>query len=383
MTTKLVLFILFVFSSSISRSDYSSIERREQKIRFYEIQKKNVISSLGTINQRMKRLSRERGHLSDNKMDLDGKIRKLAQSIVQLEELMAVQKMQLRVKLVSMYSLSGESYVKVLLNSKSPDQMDRQIKFLSLLMNKNLKVLAVYKKNYKIYQAEKMNLIEQLQRLSIVEKSLLAKEDALKKEQSQKMTLVKSLDTDREKVIAELRDLKQKAMEGLSDEAFQKDFKEFMGVAFYEMQGHLPVPVLGQVKHRFGLVKDPELMTEIAHKGWWIESAPHSRVQNVFPGKVVWVSGIEGLGITVIVDNGHNYYTVYSHLGESSVDTGQQLIKGDTIGSTGAKSYYLGQGIHFQIRYFSESLDPAKWIEKSSMTVTKNNSSDNDVKGNL
>lgn len=64
-------------------------------------------------------------------------------------------------------------------------------------------------------------------------------------------------------------------------------------------------------------------------------------------------------GGTVILDHGHGLSTLYAHLSAVSVQGGQTVRQGETIGRIGATGRVTGPHLHWAANWFSVKLDPA------------------------
>ena len=63
-------------------------------------------------------------------------------------------------------------------------------------------------------------------------------------------------------------------------------------------------------------------------------------------------------GGTIIMDHGHGISTIYSHLENILVSTGDQINKGDVIGTVGSTGRSTGPHLDFRINWFQTRLDP-------------------------
>ena len=71
-------------------------------------------------------------------------------------------------------------------------------------------------------------------------------------------------------------------------------------------------------------------------------------------------------GLTVVLEHGNGYYSVYSHL--QSAD-GQarchRRARAQTIGTVGGENSDYGPHLHFEIRGENQiALDPADWLRR-------------------
>ena len=63
-------------------------------------------------------------------------------------------------------------------------------------------------------------------------------------------------------------------------------------------------------------------------------------------------------GGTIIMDHGHGISTIYSHLENVLVSVGDNLNKGDIIGTVGSTGRSTGPHLDFRINWFQTRLDP-------------------------
>jgi len=63
-------------------------------------------------------------------------------------------------------------------------------------------------------------------------------------------------------------------------------------------------------------------------------------------------------GGTIIMDHGHGISTIYSHLENVLVSVGDQINKGDMIGTVGSTGRSTGPHLDFRINWFQTRLDP-------------------------
>lgn len=129
------------------------------------------------------------------------------------------------------------------------------------------------------------------------------------------------------------------------------------GKAFASLQGHMKMPVAGQLAGRFGSARSEGT----SWKGLFIKTAPGQPVHAVADGNVVYADALRGFGNAVIIDHGGNYLTVYTGLSSIGRSVGSTVKAGDTIGNTGALD--SGEaGLYFEIRHMGTPLNPQSWV---------------------
>ena len=74
---------------------------------------------------------------------------------------------------------------------------------------------------------------------------------------------------------------------------------------------------------------------------------------------VVEFAGVQnGYGNVVFVKHRNNQETVYAHLSEISVQQGQTVSQGQTVGLVGATGWATGPHLHFEFRVDGAQQDP-------------------------
>lgn len=128
--------------------------------------------------------------------------------------------------------------------------------------------------------------------------------------------------------------------------------------------GNLDWPVQGQIVYRFGRDTLPSGGV-IRWNGIGIATTAGTSVKAVESGKIRLVGQFGTYGLTIVLEHGNGYYSVYSHLQNASVKLGDEVARGASIGSVGGQSSDYGPHLHFEIRGENQqALDPAAWLKK-------------------
>ena len=127
--------------------------------------------------------------------------------------------------------------------------------------------------------------------------------------------------------------------------------------------GNLDWPVNGTIVYRFGRDTLPSGGI-IRWNGIGISTAAGTAIRAVESGKVRLVGQFGTYGLTVVLEHGNGYYSVYSHLQEAGVKLGASVTKGQPIGTVGGENTDYGPHLHFEIRGENQvALDPTDWLK--------------------
>ncbi len=128
--------------------------------------------------------------------------------------------------------------------------------------------------------------------------------------------------------------------------------------------GRLDWPVEGAIVYRFGRDTLPSGGI-IRWNGIGIAANPGTPVKAVESGKVRLVGQFGTYGLTVVLEHGNGYYSVYSHLQSAEVQLSASVVRGQTIGTVGGENSDYGPHLHFEIRGENQvALNPVDWLRK-------------------
>ena len=128
--------------------------------------------------------------------------------------------------------------------------------------------------------------------------------------------------------------------------------------------GKLDWPVDGRIVYRFGRDTLPSGGV-IRWNGIGIGAAAGTSVKAVEAGQVGLVGQVGTYGLTVAVEHGNGYWSLYMQLQGAAVKQGDRITRGQVIGSVGGENSDYGAHLHFEIRGENQiALDPAGWLRR-------------------
>lgn len=126
--------------------------------------------------------------------------------------------------------------------------------------------------------------------------------------------------------------------------------------------GRLDWPVDGRVVFQFGRESLPTGGV-IVRNGIGIGAPVGTPVKAVEAGTVVLRQNLGTYGLTIIVEHGNGFYSLYAQLAQASVANGTAITRGQVIGSVGGQGSDQGPHLYFEIRGQNQiALDPAAWL---------------------
>ncbi len=179
--------------------------------------------------------------------------------------------------------------------------------------------------------------------------------------------LLKQARTDKNKLSAELAQLKEKAarlkalISRLETEEPPDSTSSPVTGSFAGGRGTLGWPLKGEVVIGFGTQKDDNLGTYFESNGIEIAARPGSPIRAVASGKVVFADYFKGYGNLFILSHPGGYHTLYAQTDRMQKKLGDQISAGDLLGYSGL----AGRGsIYFEIRSKGSPVNPLGWLER-------------------
>ena len=123
------------------------------------------------------------------------------------------------------------------------------------------------------------------------------------------------------------------------------------------------VPIDGRITDSFGMRMHPILKIRRMHTGSDFVANVGTPVYAPGGGVVSFAGRRGGYGITLEIDHGFGYKTVYAHLSKIIVKKGQKISRGDEIaesGNTGKLS--TGPHLHYEVRHNGIALNPKNFM---------------------
>jgi len=139
---------------------------------------------------------------------------------------------------------------------------------------------------------------------------------------------------------------------------------EKLSGSFSKNKGRLNWPVAGTILHEYGKFRNPKLKTVLNNTGVDIRAELGSNIRCVFSGIVSLITYMSGFGNMIIVDHNDSYYTVYAHLDQVLVNTGDFIDDGDVIGTVGESGSLEGPKLHLEIYANNKTENPEIWLRK-------------------
>jgi septal ring factor EnvC (AmiA/AmiB activator) len=327
-----------------------------------EIKQRKILGALFELNHKMKKVVSEKAEMEQEKLIVEESIHELVDKINELEAKNKIQKALLRERLAAIYKLGGPGVARVLFSSSSSAELERNLKILGIIAQKDLELIKDYGRTMKDLEYRKQKRTQRWAHLKQLEQKIKNKEQNLANDNAIKNKILKNIKSSQAFALKKLNTIRKKSQQlaaeddsGLLDLLFQP--------SFFEQKGQLPKPLQGPLVQGFGLLKDETHKVVLSHKGHFYSAKVGTPVKAVFSGKVAYAGEVPGFGQTLILDHGDHYYSVYSHNKALQAHMGDEVAQSQTLALSGTSQSEFGEGLYFEIRHFSEPADPKLWMK--------------------
>ncbi len=134
------------------------------------------------------------------------------------------------------------------------------------------------------------------------------------------------------------------------------------------LRNHTPsiMPVQGWLIRGFGYQVDPFTGQVKMHQGLDIAAPTGTPVVAPADGTVRFAGNKEGFGLSVEINHGYGYTTLYAHCQRIRVNAGMQVKRGDVIAYVGNTGRSTGPHLHYEVRVAHSAVNPMNYILSSA-----------------
>ncbi len=334
-----------------------ALQQTRERILEQDRHQRELLAQLHQLQGQIREISRRRGQLNQEMLAAQTDARQVAQNIAELEDSLAEQRSVIRQRLRAMYMLGARGGLALLFSATNSHDLDRNLKFLKLITERDHQLMRHHQMDLARLKRQHEAMARRVRHLTGLQNLVQNQEDLLDSEQKNKIKVLNQVRRSTQEQIRRAQGLRARA-----------ELESLLQPTFFEKRGQLKPPVQGDLGRNYGLFTDPEYRFRLLHKGQLYYAPLKSEVKSVFPGRVAFAGPLEGYGQAVILDHGNSYYTVYAYLSELLVSQDQAVDEGQVISRVGQGLLEARPGVYFEIRHFSDAIDPQPWLTAGRTT---------------
>lgn len=342
----------------------SSILRREAEF-------SEVAARVDKVDKDLRRQSEELGTLSEQQVALEEALEiskkqalEVAKRREQSKKVISGVGDRFRVRLRAMERRSRSS-MQLPINPEGGQIMFKDLLYFRRIADSDLRLLERITKARNDLERMERHLVQLKQHQEQAERGIserVSSKKVLVEHRKQLLLEEKERKATLKKVLASLKS-KAREMEGVlrSLTAGVINEEEMPREWFAGLRPPLPVPVEGQLIQGFGKKKLRGLQDLIFSKGLEFSAPVGSGVKVISTGIVRFIGELPGYGVTIMVEHGQRFFSLYGRLKGIEVSKGDTVMQGTQLGSTGELDFE-GRNFYFEIREKGEALDPKRFI---------------------
>jgi septal ring factor EnvC (AmiA/AmiB activator) len=294
--------------------------------------------------------------------EVEAEIGNLAAEQKNLESRRAEQAKRIGEHLAASYRMSGQDFLKLLLNQESPDTFERMTRYHRYFTDARLEALDDYRQTLDDLADNRFQLETRADEQRTRREDLRDQEQALVREREERRGLIAELDREMEDKTSERKRLEadRNRLEQLFAELSRRA-TELDGSAFVARKGSLPWPLRGRVTNAFGQSRADGRLT---WHGMLIAAEEGTEVKAVFRGRVVFANWLRGFGLLTIIDHGGGYMSLYGHADVLLKTVGDWTESGEVIARAGKSGGQQLSGLYFEVRQKGVARDPIAWLQR-------------------
>ena len=343
------MFVALALQMAVIASADPAASNARDALLLTEKRQREIMAQVFRLSEDIKEASRKCARLNERRSFEETSARTLNREVGDLDRRIVSRRKSLERSLRHLYMARPDVPVAMLFAVSSPVETDRTRRFLKLLARDDQRRITDYVVARRERAVRHDRLKGAVTRLNQITKKAESEAARLVGAQKQKSRLVAELERDK---ALRLKDLKTWRQAHFEDRP-----------TFFETKGRLQAPL------EDARGQDPQV--GVFDRGRYYRAPAGQSIRAVYDGVVALATEIPGFGRTVIVDHGDSYYSVYAFARALNVKEGARITEGETLAITGMGSPLLGPGLYFELRHFTDAIDPREWIKDASKRSPK------------
>lgn len=346
------------------RAFEEQMDRLDAELRKLAASEKGLLGELARLDEEIRARQSEAARLETQVADLQQRLEAAERRLNDLSTRAGAALARVSSRLRSLYMDGGERFYRLLLSVTGPGEMLRAVRYASAIAAADGRLVDDVRSASREIDASRAEMSARQEELSTARESEVRARTQLERARAGKQRLLDSVRRDQQIRMGALEELQRASDElsrvarGLSSGAAGPSLN------FERFKGLLPWPGGGRVTRGFGRILHPRFQTVVPHDGYDIEAALGDDIRAVFEGRVAYAGWLTGYGLTLMLDHGGGYLSVYAHASALLVETGENVRQGQLVAKVGDTGSLEGPLLYFEIRRDGRPLDPALWLKR-------------------
>ena len=354
------------------------IEALNKRLTESESSKAEASDALKDSERAVSETSRKLYRISGQRREVHTALSRLQSRARVVESNIADEQATLGRLLYQQYVGGQSDAIKLVLNGEDPNDIARQLHYLSYVSRARAELLASLRENLDNLDKLTGETRRKSSELHTLQSEETLQMRRLEKEKVERQRVYAKVSDDIDKSRKQLSTLKRdeerlsQLIERLARETARKTKKPGKRITnqalpnadtgegpFRQLKGRLRLPVIGELMNRFGGQRRD---SGLSWKGLFISAKPGRDVKAVAGGRVVYADWLRGFGNLLILDHGDGYMSLYGNNESLLKQVGEETRAGDSIAATGNSGGNPDSGLYFELRFQGKPFDPIPWV---------------------
>lgn len=402
-----------IFASSLSEAQEEkkelekALKQAQSMIDELETSQGDVEESIKNLNSQLVEISAQITSLENDLAEKSNSIISTQEELQAAQEAAATQYEDMKVRIQFMYENSTDSYLEMLLSSKSISEFLNAAEYIAEIETYDRKKLTEYEETVAYISDTEALLQQEYAELEEMKEDVERQKQAVAALMEQKEVQLAGIESDlssamsdadyfaaeiqaQDEMIAEIQAAEaakiaaeqaaaaQQAANAGNTENGSGDGNSADGGSTSESGGSggesapeytggvftWPCPSSYRITSDYGPRTSPTAGASSNHKGIDIGAAYGADIVAAADGRVVTASYSSSAGNYVMIDHGNGLYTVYMHASSLCVSSGQNVSAGDVVAKVGSTGVSTGNHLHFGVSLNGSYVSPWNYLSR-------------------
>lgn len=378
---------------SVAELTNDVIKAKEEELAEAQKEKKSIQNSITNVKSVKQQLEKSKAdttayvaQLDDNLNEIRAKIEDLEEKItvkeqeisdkeIELEEALAVQKAQyeaMKIRIKFMYERGDFLTVDLMLGSKSFSDALNKAEYIEKLSAYDKRMLDQYVAYCEYVTLCKETLEEEKQVLDEAKQAQEKEKNNLQELVAEGEAQISSLNSDIDAKAAAQAEYEAELAEQneqikMIEAAIAEERKKLADAQGRKYDGGKfcnPCPSVRRISSEYGTRTHPILGTQQFHNGIDMAAPAGSPILAAYNGTVSAAGTSSTMGNYCMINHGDGLYTIYMHATEMFVHQGQEVSRGQQIGTVGSTGRSTGPHLHFSVRINGNYTSPWNYLSR-------------------
>jgi len=352
------------------------IEALQKRLAEAEETKSEAVDALRESERAISETNRTLRDLGEQQRTVDARLAELRVQRARTSDEIEIQQTRLARLLYQQYAGAQPDAVKLLLNREDPNQVARQLHYLTHLSRARAELIRNLRSNLGRLNELSGETQRQSAELAAIHTEQQAQRKRLESEKHARRDVLakvsRQIDKQRREISTLRRDENRLArlVEQLTRMLARpkpqplriERVPDAAGDAspFAQLKGRLNLPVRGELRNRFGVPRDD---SGLSWKGLFIAAPTGNEVKAIAAGRVVFADWLRGFGNLLIVDHGDGYMSLYGNNESLYKQVGATIRGGEAVAAVGNSGGNPDSGLYFEMRHQGKAFDPLNWVK--------------------